>query len=271
MNRVEEVVNYALDNELYVVMNEHWDGGWMQPTANDQEYVTNRLEAMWTQIASRFRDYGDHLLFAGSNEVMVEGDYGTPTEEFYTVQNSFNQTFVNTVRATGGKNVYRFLVVQGFNTNIDHTVNFAEIPQDVVNHKLMMEVHYYDPYNFALNENSDITQWGNEAADPSKVESWANETYVNGQFQKMKTNFIDEGIAVILGEYGAISRTDVEGHDVYRQYYNSYITQAAAQIGLTPFYWDNGYAGNHGFALFERATGTVIEPELLNSIIAAVN
>ena len=271
MSRVEEVVNYALDNDLYVIMNEHWDGGWMQPTYADQEYVNNRLEAMWTQIATHFRDYGDHLLFAGTNEVLVEGDYGTPTEEFYTVQNSFNQTFVNAVRATGGKNVYRYLVVQGFNTNIDHTVSFAEIPEDVVSDKLMMEVHYYDPYNFALNENSDITQWGNDAEDPSKVDSWANESYVDSQFQKMKTNFIDEGVAVILGEYGAISRTDVEGHDAYRQYYDQYITQAAAQNGMIPFYWDNGFAGNHGFALFDRADGTVLETELLKGMLDGVN
>lgn len=269
MSRVEEVVNYALDKDMYVIMNEHWDGGWMQPTNADQEYVNNRLAAMWTQIATHFRDYGDHLMFAGTNEVMVEGNYDTPTEEYYTVQNSFNQTFVNAVRATGGKNVYRYLAVQGFNTNIDHTVNFAEIPEDAVDEKLMMEVHYYDPYNFALNENSEITQWGNDAEDPSKVESWANESYVDAQFQKMKTTFIDKGVVVILGEYGAISRTDVAGHAAYRNYYDQYITQAASANGIVPFYWDNGFAGNHGFALFDRADGTVIEPELLTALINA--
>ncbi len=143
MNRVEEVVNYVLDNEMYAVINIHWDNGWMQPTYEEQDYVNNRLEIMWEQIAIRFRDYDDHLLFAGTNEVMVEGDYSTPTEEYYTVQNSFNQTFVNTVRETGGRNHYRHLVVQGFNTNINHTVNFAEIPEDVIEERLMMEVHYY--------------------------------------------------------------------------------------------------------------------------------
>ncbi|WP_035917050.1 cellulase family glycosylhydrolase [Flavimarina sp. Hel_I_48] len=269
LDRVQEVVDYALANDMYVIMNEHWDGGWMQPTRADQEYVNTRLEAMWTQIATHFREYGDHLLFAGTNEVMVEGDYSTPTEDYYTVQNSFNQTFVDAVRATGGKNVYRYLVVQGFNTNIDHTVNYAEIPEDVVAGKLMMEVHYYDPFNFTLNQDSTITQWGNDAEDPTKVESWANESHVDSQFQRMKTTFIDEGVAVILGEYGAISHTEIEGHDAYRNYYLQYVTQTAKANGLVPFYWDNGFAGNYGFALFNRAEGTIIEPELITTLINA--
>ncbi|MEI8631952.1 cellulase family glycosylhydrolase [Vibrio sp. PP-XX7] len=89
MDRVEEVVNYALKDDLYVILNIHWDGGWMQPTNAKQEYVNNRLAIMWKQIATRFRDYDHRVLFAGTNEVMVDGDYGTPTYEYYTVQNSF--------------------------------------------------------------------------------------------------------------------------------------------------------------------------------------
>lgn len=269
MNRVEEVVNYVLDNDMYAIVNIHWDNGWMQPTYEQEEYVNERLAAMWEQIATHFRDYDDHLLFAGTNEVMVEGDYGTPTEEYYTVQNGFNQTFVNTVRATGGRNVYRYLVVQGFNTNIDHAINFATIPEDVVEKRLMIEVHYYDPFNFSLNENSELIQWGKHATDPSLTESWADESYADAQFQKMKTNFIDKGVGVILGEYGAISRTEIEGHEAYRKYYIEYITQSAAAHGLVPFYWDNGYIGNYGFGLFDRNTGEQVYPEIIDAIVNA--
>lgn len=267
MARVEEVVNYALDADLYVMMNIHWDGGWMQPTYADQEYVNNRLEVMWTQIAEHFEDYDHRLLFAGTNEVMVEGDYGTPTEEYYTVQNSFNQTFVDTVRATGGDNADRYLVVQGYNTNIDHTVNFVDIPEDPADDRLLMEVHYYDPYNFTLNESSDITQWGAIATDPEVTETWADEPYVDTQFQRMQTDFVDQGIGVILGEYGVISRFNVPDHDTYRRYWNEYITQSALVHGLVPVYWDNGYAGNGGFALFDRHNGAQIEPELIEAIL----
>ncbi|WBL24920.1 cellulase family glycosylhydrolase [Zunongwangia sp. HGR-M22] len=267
MARVEEVVNYALDNDMYVIMNIHWDGGWMQPTYADQDEVNERLDIMWTQIGNHFMDYGPKLLFAGTNEVMVEGDYNTPTEEYYTVQNSFNQTFVDAVRSTGGKNAYRYLVVQGFNTNIDHTINFAEIPDDVVEERLMMEVHYYDPYNFALNADSNITQWGSNATDPSKVETWANESRVDQQFQRMKTTFIDQGVAVILGEYGAIARTNISGHKAYREDYFRYITQAAQVNGLVPIYWDNGDMGQNGFAMFDRNTGATLYPDLMDALV----
>lgn len=269
MDRVEQVVNYALNADMYVMMNIHWDNGWMQPTYAQQAYVNNRLKIMWTQIATRFANYDDRLLFAGTNEVMVDGDYGTPTPEYYTVQNSFNQTFVTTVRATGGKNATRHLVVQGFNTNIDHTVNFAVIPTDTVANKLMMEVHYYDPYNFTLNTSSNITQWGSIATNPSATETWANESYTDAQFQKMKVNFVDKGIGVILGEYGVVSRNNVAGHETYRNYWNEYITKSAYTRGLVPVYWDNGYGGDGGMAIFDRASGTQLYPNLVQAIVKA--
>lgn len=269
MDRVEQVVNYALNADMYVVMNIHWDDGWMQPTYAQQAYVNNRLKIMWTQIANRFKNYDNRLLFAGTNEVMVDGDYGTPTVEYYTVQNSFNQTFVSAVRATGGNNANRFLVVQGFNTNIDHTVNFARIPTDTTSNRLLMEVHYYDPYNFTLNTNSNITQWGKNATNPNAVETWANESWADSQFQKMKTNFVDKGVGVILGEYGVVSRTNIGDHEGYRVYWNEYITKSAYTRGLVPIYWDNGYGGNGGMALFDRASGTQLYPNLIQAIVKA--
>jgi endoglucanase len=160
--RVKSVVDDALHADLYIIINIHWDGGWMQPTNAKKDCDNIRLATMWKQIANNFRDYDNRLLFAGTNEVMVDGDSDTPTKEYYTVQNSFNQTFASTVRATGGKNADRYLVVQGFNTNIDHTVNFAVLPKDTVANRLMMEVHYYDPYNFTLNTKSSISQWGSQ-------------------------------------------------------------------------------------------------------------
>ncbi|MDT0675266.1 cellulase family glycosylhydrolase [Autumnicola musiva] len=270
MNRVEEVVNYVISNDMYAIINIHWDGGWMQPTYEEEDYVNQRLDTMWTQIATNFRDYDDHLLFAGTNEVLVEGDYGTPTEEYYTVQNGFNQTFVNSVRSTGGKNAYRYLVVQGFNTNIDHTVNFFEMPEDVdiAENRLMVEVHYYDPYNFALNEDDSVWQWGNDAEDASLTAGWANEDHVDNQFQRMQTNFVDEGVGVILGEYGAIAR-DVEGHEVYRLDYLQYVTHSAAEHGMVSFYWDNGDIDENGFGIFDRSTGETLYPEVVETIINA--
>jgi endoglucanase len=258
---------------MYAIINEHWDGGWQQPTYADSAYVNHRLAAMWKQIAIHFRDYGDHLLFAGTNEVGIANHYGSPTKENYTVQNSFNQTFVNTVRSTGGRNYYRYLVVQGYVTNIDYTVSYFSAPVDATPNRLMVEVHYYDPYDFTLNPDDKITQWGMYATDPSKTETWANESYADGQFQKMKASFVDRGFSVILGEYGATVRSNLGSpqlnaqYESYRRYYMQYITRSIERHGLVPFYWDIGYYGNHGSGIFNRTTGAHVYPDILEAII----
>ena len=199
---------------------------------------------------------------------MVEGDYGTPTAEYTTVQNSFNQTFVSAVRATGGNNRLRHLVVQGFNTNIDHTLNFAVLPTDPTPRRLMMEVHYYDPYNFTINTGSPIWQWGAGANDPAVTDTWGNEAYVDAQFQKMKARYVDQGVAVILGEYGVIKHSQ-PGAEAYRLAWNRTITRSAWTHGLVPVYWDNGATGKDGMGLFDRRTGAQVYPELVRAIVDA--
>ncbi|PIB35763.1 DNA mismatch repair protein [Reichenbachiella sp. 5M10] len=283
LQRVEEVANYALDNEMYVVINVHWDGGWMDhPFYSEQEAINEKLAAFWKQIAVYFRDYDDHLLFAGSNEVRNEANYNAPTAEEAEVQNSFNQTFITTVRATGGRNTYRHLIVQGFNTNIDHTVNELTIPDDETEDRMMVEVHYYDPYNFSLDENaaSGKPLWGEPYKDQTGyVDTWGQEDWVEEQFGKMKTNFVDKGYPVLLGEYGALWR-DVSGisdpnypsqseHDESRKYYLNYVTKAALDNGIIPVYWDNGHTGNNGFALFNRSSTEVSNQSALDGIISA--
>ncbi|HTM80705.1 glycoside hydrolase family 5 protein [Asticcacaulis sp.] len=270
MARVTEVVTYARNAGLYVVVNVHWDGGWMQPTYADQTAVNAKLTKFWTQIANNFKTYDDHLLFAGTNEVMVTNVYSAPTTENCAVQNSFNQTFVNAVRATGGNNASRYLVVQGYNTNIDYTVACnATLPTDTAASKLMMEVHYYDPYNFTLNATSGIWQWGSIATNPAATETWANEAYTDAQFQKMKANFVDKGVPVILGEYSAMLRTEYDAPGKYRTFWDEYITRSAYQHGIVPMYWDNGPASNHSSGLFDRATATQAFPDTITAIVDA--
>lgn len=271
--RVAAVVGYVLRDSMYAIINEHWDGGWQQPTYADSAYVNNRLALMWKQIALYFRDYDSRLLFAGTNEVMVTNDYSTPRAEYYTVQNSFNRTFVNAVRATGGRNYYRYLLVQGFNTNIDYATSFLSVPQDVVPERLFVEVHYYDPYDFTINETSKITEWGKYATNPSKTETWANESYADGQFLKMQTKFIDKGYGVILGEYGVMARLDLGSADLnaqyesFRRYYMQYVTRSMERHGLVPVYWDNGGTGNHGMGLFNRSTGAQVYPGIVDAVV----
>ncbi len=263
MAHVTAVVRMANKAGLYVMINVHWDGGWIEATSAKKDAVNAKLAIFWKQIATNFKEFDDHLFLAGTNEIGVEGVYGPPTPENAAAQNSYNQTFVNTVRATGGKNKFRWLVVQGYNTNVDYSVKVnATMPKDVVKGRLMMEVHYYSPYNFTLNEKSDIWQWGAKATDPKATETWANEAYADAQFRSMKTAFVDKGVPVILGEYGSGLKARFPGMRSFRDDWDRYITRSAARNGLVPMYWDTG-------GLFDRTTGSKQDLDLIKTLIEA--
>jgi endoglucanase len=266
MDRVTEVVNYAHNAGLVAMINIHWDGGWLQPTYAQQSVANARLAKFWTQIANNFKNDDDTLLFAGTNEVMVDGNYNPPTAEYCSVQKGFNQAFITAVRGTGGNNASRHLVVQAYNTNIDHAISCnAAMPSDWVADRLMMEVHYYDPFDFTLDTSSTAWKWG-QAANPS---GWANESYTDGQFQKMKAGFIGKGVPVVLGEYAASLRSEYDAPGTYRKYWDQYITRAAYTRGVVPMYWDNGYPANHQSGLFNRADGTQAYPDVIGTIVNA--
>lgn len=253
MDRVQQVVDYALNAGLYVIVNAHWDGGWMMPTPAKKDEVNARLRKIWTQIAMRFQSYDNRLLFAGQNE--TNGDnWGEAPDDQCPVQHSFNETFISAVRATGGNNANRYLVAQTWGTDIDNGMKCnLVLPADSASQKLMMEVHYYGPFNFAINGDSPIWQWGSIATDPTVTETWANEAYADAQFQKTKTAYYDKGVPVILGEYGAYNKPEFPGMDPYRQYWIQYITKSALEHGLVPMYWDTG-----GF--MDRNTGNIVDP-----------
>jgi endoglucanase len=269
--RVKQVVDYARNAGLYVIINEHYDGGWLEPTNRSARTSNAKLQALWTQVANYFKGYDNHLLFAGTNEVMVAGQYGTPTAENCAVQTNYNQIFVNAVRATGGNNATRELIFQGYNTNIDNTITAcgAKVPTDTTTGRLMAEFHYYDPWDFAGSETSTIWQWGSIATDPAATETWANESYVDGQFNKLKVNYVDKGIPVILGEFGAISKTEYDAPMKYRNYWDQYISGSAKRHGIAPIYWDNGYPDNHQFGLFNRNDGSQYYPTTISGIVNA--
>ncbi len=263
MAHVTDVVKMASQAGLYVMINVHWDGGWMEATAKKQAPSNAKLQKFWTQIATNFRDFDDHLLFAGTNEVGVNGVYSPPTEQNALIQNQFNQVFVDAVRATGGRNAKRFLVVQAYNTDIDNAVKFnLKLPVDKVKDRLMMEVHYYSPYNFTLNDKSNIWQWGRTATDPASTETWANEAYTDAQFQKVKSSFIDRGVPVILGEYACGMKQKFPGMDAYRKLWDAYITKSAFNHHVIPMYWDTG-------GLFNRSSGLSKDPDVIREIVAA--
>lgn len=274
INRVEEVVKYVLDQNLYAIINIHHDGGynvtgrWLtlvdssgQVTAANTEQVKTQFTKLWSQIADHFKNYGDHLIFESMNEVMV--DYKTPQAAYYAGINGLNQGFVDTVRATGGNNPDRCLIIPGYNTNIDSTVAGFITPTDTSAGKLILSDHYYDPFAFAGDATTHAWGMGNPGIDKS-----GQEDFVGGQIAKLKTTFIDKGLPMIWGEYGAVNQA---GYETYRRYYMEYVTKAAHDAGIAPFVWDNGSAksGKDAFGFMNRQTNTVMVPTLLEAITRA--
>ncbi len=272
--RVKEVVDYCVSADMYAIINIHWDGGWLEenPTYDKQVEVNKKQKALWEQISVYFRDYDQHLLFAGTNE--VHANYNAPSTENIEVQQSYNQTFVDAVRSTGGKNTWRNLLVQSYNTNVDYAISYLKMPTDVTANRMMAEIHYYDPYEFTLQESNSVFLWGKDFVGMKGAATWGLENWVDTQFAKLKTNFVDKGIPVVMGEYAATLRTSLTGNDYTnhvkaRNYYLNYVTKVAINNGIIPVYWDNGPTGDKASGLFNRITGEQVHTDAIEAIISA--
>ena len=265
MVRVKQVVDYAYGQGMYVVLNIHWDGGWLEehPLYSYQTAVNQKQRAYWTQIANTFKTYNERVLFAGTNE--VHADYGTPTTEHITVQQSYNQTFVDAVRATGGNNASRTLVVQTYNTNAWHGLNYFSPPTDSIANRLIVEIHHYDPYDFTLNPSGSCLAWG-APYPPQSACSWAQEAYHDDLFARVKAKWIDQGVPVIIGEYAVGVRPNLNLDS--RMYYLEYVNRVAAANGIKTFYWDIGVPPTQsgGDALFDRNSGAIVDQGALDAI-----
>lgn len=274
LNRVKQVVQYCVDNDMYVIVNTHWDGGWLENNCTEAKKVANnaKQKAFWEQIAVALRGFDERVLFASANEPNV--DDATQMG----VLLSYHQTFINAVRSTGGKNAYRVVVVQGPSTDIEKTNKLMNIlPTDKVANRMMAEVHYYTPWNFC-GMSKDET-WGNMAyywgagnhstTDAAHNAAWGEEATVDANFALMKKQFVDKGIPVIIGEYGASRRDNLTGdalklHLASRAYYFKYVTKQAIANGFLPFFWDTG-------GLINRNNYTVADQQALDGLIQGAN
>lgn len=269
MNRVDEVVQLCIANGLYVFMNIHWDEGWMELNIDSYSSDVDRIQReLWTQIADRFKDYDKHLVFCGANEA------GQDTQASADALKAYMQTFIDVVRASGSNNANRVLVVQSPGTDIDRAVKYCagNLPEDKVADRMMLEVHCYDPSDFTIMQNDG--EWGAN----SKVRyfwgqdyhtgtdrdcTWGEENHIDTQMQKLKANFVDKGIPVIIGEFGCgrrrsfVATIDEAKHRASRCYYHSYIVKSAKTNGAVPFLWDTPNE------MFNRQTGAVIDPDNL--------
>ena len=270
--RVSEVVGFAHAAGLYAVVNVHHDGAdnfkgveWItlndeqgKTTAANDALVRERFTKVWKQIATYFAAYGEELLFESMNE--IHDGYGAPDPRHFTFINELNQVFVTVVRASGGNNSQRHLIVPGYNTNIDHTLKGFVLPTDPTPKRLALSVHYYDPYLFALQAKTNT--WGKGSPSP---DNWGQEDFVVTQLDKLRSTYVDKGVPVFLGEYGATHQAEFAD---YQRYYVEYVTKAAIDRGILPVIWDNGGSGSGGekFGLMDRASNGVLHPALLDAL-----
>lgn len=243
IDRVKEVVQYCINANMFVELNDHYDGGWIEElgfsktatyTEVDEEWIAKKeadLKALWTIIAEEFKDFDNHLMLAGMNEPFQQYNlFHDKHEKLTPILERYNQAFVDAVRATGGNNANRILVVQGPSVNISSTLKYFHTPTDIVDGKLMVEVHHYEPWNFCGEEKN-------------PVYTWNQESYIKGQMEDLKKAFCDKGFPVLIGEYAAQWRDykDQEKHDASVKAYYKAISKYAPSNGCLPFTWDINY------------------------------
>jgi len=259
LDRVAEVVEYANNAGMKAIINIHHDGAdsshWLSVktadlTGENKAKVDAIFKTLWKQIAEKFKNTGDYLIFEGFNE-LHDGSWSDGNDAQHKRIDELNQLFVNTVRSSGGKNADRFLLIHGWVTRPSVTVRKLVMPSDSAVDRLIVGFHYYDPYDFSGSGNWET--WGSKSLTGSN--GWANENYVRNTFNSVKSRFIDNGIPVIIGEYGAVNQITDKGKE-HRKYYMEYVTKYARDCGFIPFYWDNaGFGININQTTGAQSTG----------------
>lgn len=251
LDRVEEIVGYARNAGMYVIINDHWDGGWWgmfgSADAATREKAMALYRSMWTQIAERFQGYSDYVIFESGNEELgfrlndtdIAADSGTLSDaECYTVTNEINQAFVDTVRASGGNNAERFLLIAGFGTDIKNTCDSRyKMPTDTAENKLLVSVHFYDPSGYCIN--SSLATWGTKQEYQTMNDTLA-----------MMTKFTDAGYGVVIGEYGVL--LEAAGLKENAADYTQNLLNNCDVYGYCPVLWD---CNN----LYNRNDNTIID------------
>lgn len=252
-NRVETVLNYALNADMYVIINIHFDSGWWarfgSKTEQERKDAMTKYKTMWIQIANRFQEYSDRLIFESANEELgtrlnSTDDYESSgyyakddLDSLYKLTNEINQTFVDIVRSTGGNNARRFLLIAGYDTNISKTCDLRyKMPTDTIDSHLMVSIHYYSPAAYCIADNPK-NSWGYDA-------SWGTDEDIKalqGELSQMRISFVNKGYPVIIGEYG-VTDTKISENNFVRKagrdlFFRS-VCEFALENNMCPILWD---------------------------------
>jgi endoglucanase len=262
MDRVTEVVNYAVNNDMYIVLNTHHDEGIFKFTNAAKTESLKAFRIIWEQIALNFKNYNEKLIFEGLNEPRTKGssaEWNGGTSEERSILNEYYEIFVDIVRKSGGNNDKRVLMVNTYAASANSTaVNGLNVPPDTAANKIIVSIHAYAPYNFALNQGSGSTDvWSiSNSRDTSDIINALTPAY---------NKFVQNGIPVIMGEFGAVNRNN---NDNARAAWAEYYTSQASQRGIPCIIWDNGgFTGNGElFGFLNRSSNTFPFPGVLDAL-----
>lgn len=272
LDRVAEVAGYAKKAGLKAIINIHHDGvanngkigdySWLDITAAAKDETKNQeiqkqLAMVWMQIATRFQNEGDWLIFETLNEIQ-DGNWGagintTDGGQQYRVLNEWNQLCVDVIRATGGQNTTRYIGIPSYVAQPGLAVQYLRIPDDETPNRIMVAVHMYDPWDFA--GSAKVNEWGHTA----------KQHFTNGEAEYISTlnslvnKFVRKGIPVYLGEYGCVHRNNAKD-EAFRKYYLEYTIKALRDRHIPLLVWDNGKKayGEEAFGLMEHSQGKFI-------------
>ena len=275
MARVKEVVDWCLAYDLKVIINTHHDK-WLEgrPTNAYKDENNQKLMLLWMNIAREFVNYDYRLAFAGTNEVHIRDNWGKPTSENLAVQNSYNQTFIDAVRATGGNNEKRHLMVQTYVCNPEFGINNGDfiVPDDEGNglKYMSVEFHYYTPWEYA--GGCQFNFWGNSFEDKGEIPVSDEKTIIEF-FDKVVSTWSNKGLGVVVGEWGVTDRWKTGQTDVIHEnitYYCRFLVSEAKKRGFSTFVWDNNVFGSgpEHFGIFDRRAGMKVKADwVLNGIM----
>ena len=264
MAQVKQTVDGAIAAGMYVMINDHWDDGWLENNigTNVDPIINAKMNAYWTQIATAFAGYDNHLLFAAANEPNVNDPAGMDTLQFYY------QTFVNAVRGVGGNNTNRWLVLQAGGD----TSWLNALPTDTVSNRLMVEYHCYTPSLFTIIHSDQswgtaIYFWGpayHYSGDPTRNATWGEEGAIDSGFQQLNDQYVSKGIPVMIGEFLAagagLTGTEATYNNASAHYWDKYVAESARGHGLNPFYWSTGGSP------FDYDTGAVYDQQVVTAL-----
>lgn len=265
MARVKELIDWCLAEDLMVIVNTHHDL-WLEhyPIYSRKDELNVKLAKLWSNIATALESYDGRVAFSGTNEVNTRGDWSaTPTQENYDVQNSFNQTFVDAVRSTGGNNLKRNLIVQTYRCNPSLGIEHFTVPVDPTPARLSVEYHYYDPYSYCSGHDGSYYYWGAAFAESGKITPDGNERSLAAFFKQIRKTWWEQGLGVVMGEYGwsqHLTADDIVTQQQNVTYYMKCLVGEARKNGFATFLWDNNSFGNGAerFGLFKRSEGMAV-------------